>query len=188
METNLVLTLNNHTTVIPYPAMDREEWPHQGFRPLKGNTEEVVSIPAVKDNAALRQALVKINDPTSPFFTIACRKFLNSMQGGFWVRGYIEFSFNYLDIARDSPNYFLLFEQFAKFITASNFDLPVDFNFEIRDARFVDMQTDGHTVCVWITTGEYPADEGALMGWNQSVGLLAEFLGNFEKPSLPPIF
>lgn len=188
MQTNIILSLTDRTISIPYPGTDRKDAPHDGFRILKRRPEEVETIPAAKDSAALKNALVKINAGTTPFFTVACRMSCNGQPGGCWVRGYLEFSFNYADIAKDSPNYFLLFEQFNRYVREANFDLPVDFNFELSNAHFTEVPFAGHTACIWITTSEVPAMDAALMAWNQSVGLLADFLGNFEKPPLPAIY
>jgi hypothetical protein len=188
MATNITLSIKNRTVAIPYPAPDQEDSPHSGFRPLKGRPDAVPEIPAVHDNDALKLALIKINDSATPFFTVACRKSFNSGPEGFWARGYLEFSFNHIDIAKDSPNYFLLFEQFNRYVAEANFDLPVDFNFELQGAHFTDRAANGYTACVWITTAESPAMEGVHKTWNQSVGILADFLGNFVKPPLPAIY
>ncbi|KAF0215929.1 MAG: hypothetical protein FD174_3939 [Geobacteraceae bacterium] len=188
MQTNVILSIKNRTISIPYPVAEREDSPHNGFIPLKERPDEVPAIPAVEDNDALKQALTMINDSTTPFFTVACRKSFNSTDGSFWARGYLEFSFNYIEIAKDSPNYFLLFEQFNRHVLASNFDLPVDFKFELQGANFTDITADGYTACVWITTAEFPTMEGAYKTWNQSVRFLADFLSGFEKPPLPAIY
>lgn len=188
MQTNIVLSLGDRTTSIPYPGTDRKDEPHDGFRILKGRPDEAESIPAARDSAALKRALTRINDAATPFFTVACRMSCNSQGGSCWVRGYLEFSFNHADIAKDSPNYFLLFEQFNRYVREADFDLPVDFNFELHNARFTQIPASGHTACVWITTSEFPGKDAAMMAWNQSVGLLADFLGNFERPPIPAIY
>lgn len=188
MQTTVILSVKDRTTAIPYPAADREDSPHQGFVPIKGQPDAAAAIPAVQESEALKQALVKINGSNTPFFTVACRQVLNCHAERFWVRGYLEFALNYVELAKDSPNYFLLFEQFSRYVQQANFDIPVDFNFELQGTRFSDAKADGHTACVWITTAEFPSEEGALKTWNQSVGFLADFLGSFEKLSLPVIY
>jgi hypothetical protein len=188
MQTNIILSLADRITLIPYSGTDRKDAPHDGFKLLKGRPDAVETIPATKDSAALRHALAKVNDSATPFFTVACRMSTNNLPESCWVRGYLEFSFNYLDIAKDSPNYYLLFEQFNRYVREAGFDLPVDFNFELQKANYAELPADGHTACVWITTAEFPTMDGARMVWNQSVGLLADFLGNFENPSLPAIY
>lgn len=188
MQTNIILSINDHTTSIPYPGTGHPDAPHNGFVSLKGRLDAMDSIPAVADSAALKRALTKVNASETPFFTVACRISCNEHPGNCWVRGYLEFSFNYIDLAKDSPNYFLLFEQFNRYVRETKFDLPVDFNFVLQHASFPEIPANGHTACVWITTSEFPARDAALMAWNQSVGLLADFLGNFEKPPLPAIY
>lgn len=188
MQTSVTLCVKDIQTTIPYPAAEREEAPHDGFIVLKGKSEEAGSVSAAQESEAVRLALIRINGSSTPFFTVACRKVLNNQGGTFWTRGYIEFALNYEEVAKDSPNYFLLFEQFAHHVKTGRFDVPVDFNFELRPAQFDATGATGHTACVWITTSEFPAEEGADKAWNQSINFLSEFLGSFEKLELPEIY
>ncbi len=188
MQTNLSLSVKLQTVTIPYPAVDRAESPHQGFVQLKGDADAAATLPAVQDSAALRQALEKINATTTPFFTVACKLVLNSDANGFWARGYLEFCLNSIELAKDSPNYFLLFEQFNHYVQDCKIDLPVDYEFQLYDAIFPAIKADGHTICVWLTTAQFPNEEGALKTWNMSISALADFLSSFEKPELAEIF
>lgn len=188
MQTNVTLCVKDALTTIPYPAAEREDTSHQGFILLKGRPEEAGSVPAAQESEAIKLALVRINGSSTPFFSVGCHKMLNSQNGSFWTRGYIEFALNYEEVVRDSPNYFLLFEQFANHVNTAQFDLPVDFSFELRPAEFTTSGIKGHTTCVWITTAEFPAEEGADKAWNQSINFLSEFLGSFEKLELPEIY
>lgn len=188
MQTSVTLCIKESQTVVPYPAAVREEAPHEGFILLKGNPDLVCSIQAAQESEAVKLALGRINGSATPFFSIACRKVLNSQNGTFWCRGYIEFALNYEEVVKDSPNYFLLFEQFANHVTTAPFDAPVDFSFELHPAQFTQSGVAGHTACVWITTAEFPAEEGADKIWNQSIGFLSEFLGSFERLDLPELY
>ena len=188
MQTSVILSLSDSTSAIPYPAVDRGDSSHEGFVPLRGNVDALSAIEGAIESAALKQALERINGSSTPFFTVACRKVLNQADGRFWTRGYLEFALNYLEVAKDSPNYYLLYEQFARHVNSAGFDVPVDFNFELRRAVFSSVAEEGHTACVWITTAEFPSEEGAEKAWNQSVAFLSEFLGSFEKLDLPVIY
>jgi hypothetical protein len=181
-------TIKSSTKSIPYSGAERGAETDYDFKPLKGRPDEAATIPEVQDNDALKFALVKINNSSTPFFTVGCGISINSEPGGFWAKGYLEFSFNYIEIAKDSPNYFLLFEQFNNYVRTSGFNLPVDFNFQLEGAHFSEIAADGHTATVWITTAEFPAKDDAHKTWNQSIGLLADFLGSFEKPPLTAIY
>lgn len=185
METSVILSLGDRTKSIPSPSAACDS---PGFILLKGRIDAVPTIPETEGCDALKRALATINDGATPFFTAGCGKSFNSDQDGHWARGYIAFAFNYLELAKDSPNYYLLFEQFNAFIKEAKFNLPVDFNFEIRRAEFTAVPAAGHLARVWITTSAFPAMELAQKLWNQSVGFLADFLGSYEKPPLPPIF
>jgi hypothetical protein len=188
MNTSIILAIKHQTVSIPYSGNAQSDPPHEGFVLLKGQPQEVTSIPAAHNNDALKNALMKINAESTPFFTVACRKTVNNSGNSFWTRGYIEFALNYLEIAQDSPNYFLLFEQFSRYQLESGFDLPVDFKFDLHRADLKDQDAEGYTACVWITTAEYPGEDEALKTWNQSVAFLAEFLGSFEKPPIQQLY
>lgn len=188
MQTSVTLCIKDTLTTVPFPAEERDDTAHDGFVVLKGKPEDAASVPAAQESEAVKLALTRINGSSTPFFSVACRKVLNNQDGSFWSRGYIEFALNYEEVAKDSPNYFLLFEQFAQHVKTARFDVPVDFSFELRPAQFTAAGATGHTACVWITTAEFPAEEGADKAWNQSIGFLSEFLGSFEKLELPEIY
>jgi hypothetical protein len=188
MQTNLILSIKCSTKSIPSDGGEHGAGTDHGFKPLKGRPDEAATIPEVQDSAALKYALVKINDSAIPFFTAGCALSINHASSGFWAKGYLEFSFNHIEIAKDSPNYFLLFEQFNTYVRSSDFNLAVDFNFQLEGAHFLEIAADGHTATVWITTAEFPDSDNAHKTWNQSVRLLADFLGSFENPPLPAIY
>lgn len=186
MQTSVMLSINNRTRVIP--GTDSDHSAEMKFKPLKGRVEDVAEIPEVRDSDALKQALERINSSSTAFFTVACAKACNSEAGRFWARGSIEFAFNYVEIVRDSPNYFLLFEQFNRHVLEAQFDVPVDFNFQLEGAHFAAISAVGYTARVWITTAEFAAIEQAQKVWNQSIGFLTDFLCSFEKPEMGPIY
>jgi hypothetical protein len=188
METGLILTIGNRTTTIPSTETGHDDPARPPFRPLKGRPDDVPAIPEVENCDALKNALTTINDSSTPFFTIGCGKSFNSEQESHWVRGYVSFSFNHMELAKDSPNYFLLFEQFNNYVLGTKFNLPVDFNFEISGADFTSVPASGYLSRVWITTTEFPAMDLPKKLWNQSVGFLADFLGSYEKPPMPEIY
>jgi hypothetical protein len=184
MQTGIILSLKNQTRVLE--ARSASSGP--GFVSLKGKTELVETVPETEESGALRHALEKINTAGTPFFTTSCGISVNSDEGGCWARGYLGFCFNYVEIARDSPNYFLLFEQFNRHLLDSSFDLPIEFHFQIEAAHFSGINDIGYAASVWITTAEFPSTDPAVMIWNQGIGLLADFLSSFENPELPAIF
>ena len=61
----------------------------------------------------MQEALARIADPKTAFFTMGCEKSFNPVTGGgFWAKGYIEFSYNYAQAISDAQNYFPLFFHF----------------------------------------------------------------------------
>lgn len=188
MQTTVLLSLMNRTKIIPAVDPKDPTAGGSGFRPLKGTPEEASGISAVETSGALKDALEKINTVTTPFFTTGCGTSCNAEASSFWTRGYIEFAFNYIEIARDSPNYFLLFEQFNRHVIDTALDLPVEFNFQLKAAHFAKIAAVGYTTCVWITTAELPSVEESQKAWNQAAGFLKDFLCSFENPDLPVIY
>ena len=58
---------------IPYGARRREDRSvNHGFKALKGRLHDVETIPEAIDDAALRQALSKLNHENTGIFTIGC--------------------------------------------------------------------------------------------------------------------
>ena len=187
MNATALLSLNNHTKIIPPGSSDKPAAPSR-FRLLKGRPEAAAGIAGAEASGALKDALVKINADTTPFFTTGCGRSCNGQTGGFWTRGYIDFAFNYIEIAKDSPNYFLLFEQFNRHILESAFDVPVEFNFQLEAAHFEKIAAVGYTTCVWITTAEFPSPDESQKAWNQGICFLKDFLCSFERPDLSPMY
>jgi hypothetical protein len=91
---------------IPYGARRREDRSvNNGFKALKGRLHDVETIPEAIDDAALRQALSKLNHENTGIFTIGCVSGLVRDQHGHRMTGYIEFTFNYVELIGDAGNY-----------------------------------------------------------------------------------
>jgi len=186
--TELILTLKNRCKAIPYVPQRRADGTvDHGFRILKGRREEVLSIPEVQDNAALQYALAIINEEATAFFTVGCEKDLNPSPEGFWVRGYLEFSFNNAEASK-ADHYFQIFLQFNRHVWASRCDFPVQYQFEIEEADFQETGLRGFTVAVWMTTLCFSAAAEALAVWGQAVVFLADFLASIKRGPLPVMY
>lgn len=182
----MMLTIRNRGKGVPYGGRGelREDGSaNYGFKPLKGKPEEAARIPEVQDEEHFRDALVAINDLSTAFFTVGCEKSFNHEEGaGNWARGYIEFAFNYCDLVEDAQWYFKLFFDFNHFVWSNQFNEPVQFHFELEAAHFFQGNCDGYTVAVWITTATTPAEEDVRVVWGKAVGLLTEFLKQYQAP------
>ena len=146
-----------------------------------------------RDDDALREAILRINNPKTPFFTVGCEKAFNRElgQGGseaFWAKGYLEFSFNYRDIVTDACNYFTLFFRFNKAVVSQKFDENVWFHWELDGASFLDGGCHGWTCCVWIQTGDCPSEAESKRVWHAALNFLATFLDGVEPVTLPTIY
>ncbi len=170
---------------IPYPPEDHAESTNYGFKILKGNPSLIDDVPEVSDNSSLRNALVRLNAPATPFFTIGCEKSFNRGKTAdglacFWARGYLEFAFNSKEGVSGAENYFILFFQFNQRVASSGFDGLVSFHWELAPARFIAANCYGWTACVWITTEDMPSEAKARTLWGEALGLLTIFLEGIE--------
>lgn len=190
--TEIRLTISNGGKGIPYggSGIPREDGSaNYGFKALKGKPEEAAKIHEVQDEPHFRDALVAINDPSTPFFTVGCEKSFNQDEEGHWARGFIEVAFNYCELVDDAQWYFKLFFDFNQLVWRSRFNEPVRFHFEIESAHFLDGNCDGFSVTVWITTAFMPTAEEVREIWGKSVDFLVESLKQYQaQPSLTPIY
>jgi hypothetical protein len=137
-------------------------------------------------------ALLVLNGPKSPFFTIGCEKACNKGDVGHWMKGYLEFSFNSIQLVADAQNYFALFYKFNECIqerekqnTSTD---PVEYHFDLEAAQFLATSTVGFTLTVWITTSFFPEEEGAKRAWGEAVDILVNYLKTLQIGPSAPIY
>src|ERR1700732_1386852 len=151
----LILSIRNRGKAIPYFGSDKRSdgSENHGFKALKGRTYDVDLVPEVLDNAALRNAVITLNDPGTPFFTIGCEKSCNRENSGYWMKGYLEFSFNYTELVSDARYYFELFFHFNDWFHQQLQRAIVSYHFELDGAIFTNKSSaHGFTTTVWIRT------------------------------------
>jgi len=177
-ESILVLSIRNRTKAVPYPGSGIRADGHEnyGFKPLKGRIGEVESIPEVQDNPALSNALKALNDESGLFFTIGCEKSCNQESAGFWMRGFLEFSFNYIELVTDAQNYFKLFFDFTHLFWELPPEAVVQYHFELEGSTFTNVSVNGFTVVVWITTLPLPTEEATKKAWAWALDTLVKYL------------
>jgi hypothetical protein len=190
---NLLLTIRNRVKSIPYGGGDAgrsDGSKNFGFKRLKGNKELAESIPEAQDSEALKRALVRLNDPSAAFFTVGCEKSYNTHEKGFWVRGYLEFAFNFVELVSGAQNYFKLFFEFNTSTTRIVSDLPkAQFEFQPEGGQFHDGPATGYSVSVWVNTSLCVTREESIGEWGKALSLLVDFLEPLEvKPGLTPIY
>ncbi len=190
METDIQLKIRNHYKGIPYGAVQRDSprSSNHGFKNVKGRPHEVESIPELQDSAALKAAILAISEASTPFFTIGCESKLNHEGDVYWKRGFVEFAFNYPRLVADAQNYFKLFFDFNFHVFESNFDLPVQFGWELEGATFLEKKCDGFSVCVWTTTKDLKDEAQTEDVWSQAILFLTEFLKQQPAFPLPMIY
>ena len=191
MQTDIQLKIRNYFKAIPYGAVERESSrsSNHGFKNVKGRPKEAEAIPELQHNDALKSAILRLNETTTPFFTIGCESKMNNEGGVWWMRGYIEFAFNYPQLVTDAQNYFKLFYDFNFSVFDSKLDEPVQFSWELEGAAFRDnIRCDGFSVTVWITTKDLPDERQTRGAWERAVLFLTDFLKRQPPIRLPMIY
>jgi len=175
---------------IPYrPAVRPEGSICHGFKMLKGALEDDIrATDEASDTECLAEAIVAINHAETAFFTVGCEKAFNTAADGFWAKGYLEFSSNYVEIVVDAANYFPLFFHFNKFLSQRGYSDPVLFDWELLGATFVDAKVKGFTVTVWIQTATLSTEDEVKAAWCRAVALLAEYLCGQSYHADTPIY
>ena len=95
---------------------------------LEGATPYLGSI------TALENALIALNAPTTPFFTVGCEKAFGKNESGHWIGGYLEFAFNYAELVEDAAFYFKLFFLFNQWYWNQKQQAGVKYTFELAGA------------------------------------------------------
>lgn len=192
-QNSLFLTIRNRLKSIPYGATDGERpdgSKNLGFKRLKGNREMASSIGEAQDSETLKRAIVRLNDVSTAFFTVGCEKSYNTHEKGFWVRGYFEFAFNFVELVSDAQNYFKLFYEFNNSMAHLATGLPkAQFEFQLEGAEFHDGPATGFSLCAWINTSLFPTRDESVDEWGKALSLLVDFLEPLQvKPDLTPIY
>jgi hypothetical protein len=184
----LTLVIEQRSKAIPYPSELHEDRTNHGFKDLKGDTSAIQTISEAQDCSAFRDALVALNAPETPFFTVGCEKSLNTYGGKFWKKGYLEFSFNYAELVSDATSYFTLFFHFnrAEPLRELLSRHSIRFCWELQQCRFKKVNVGGFTCCIWITTGDYSTAGECEMVWDDAVRHITGFLVASRISKLPP--
>src|ERR1700674_1461540 len=107
---NIFLTISHKHKGIPYGAVDRPDGAkNHGYKRLKGNRELAATIPEAQKLDALKAALIRLNGEETAFFTVGCELGCTATQNGKAAAGYVELSFNFVELVNDAQHYFKLF-------------------------------------------------------------------------------
>jgi hypothetical protein len=177
-QSSLILSIRNFSKGVPYygSGLRPDGSENHGFKPLKGHTDDVALIPEAQDNSALRNALLALNGQATPFFTLGCEKSCNQDKSGYWMRGFLELSFNYTELVLDAQRYFKLFFDFNHWFWEQAQEATVEYHFQLEGASFMNISVNGFTVVVWITTVLVPTAEDAQKAWAWALDTLVTFL------------
>jgi hypothetical protein len=179
-QSRLLFSIRQRGKAVPYGGCDKDRpdgsAKNRGFKNLKRKPEELASIPEIQDNDSLRNALVVLNAYDSPFFTVGCEKACNKDATGDWMRGYLEFSFNYRELVADAQFYFKLFFDFNNWYWSQEQKNVILYEFELEGADFWEVSAAGFTMTVWITTTAFKTDQEAKNAWRWGLDTLVDFL------------
>jgi hypothetical protein len=182
----VILSIKNGGKGIPYGGAN-EDRPdgsrNHGFKPLRTNQGEIATIPEAIGITALENALIALNAPTSPFFTVGCEKAFGKNESGHWVGGYLEFAFNYAELVTDAAFYFKLFFLFNQWYWNQKQQAGVKYTFELGGATFLNANVSGFTITAWIFAGTYPTKELAQAEWEGALDTLVAFLKEHPAPA-----
>jgi hypothetical protein len=185
-ESQLILSIKKGGKAVPYGGsdVDRPDGARNyGFKNLKGKPEEVASIPEAQGNASLTNALLALAASDSPFFTVGCEKSCNQDSSGHWMKGFLEFSFNYRELVADAQFYFKLFYDFNSWYRQQKQEATIQYHFELEGAHFWEVSAEGFNVTVWITTTMLATEEEAQKVWAWGLDRLIEFLNQYPSIS-----
>jgi len=172
-----VLVLRNRTKGIPYLGVKRDRSTNHGFVALKGKPAgEARKIAEAGDVEAVARCLERLNHADTGFFTVGCEKAFNVDGDVHWAKGYVEFALNSIELASDAQQYFKLFFEFNHRLFAKNFNLPVQYGWELEGAMFQTTDTSGFTATVWVTTDVCPMEGEARELWSRALDELTDFL------------
>jgi hypothetical protein len=184
-----LLTISPAPKGIPYRATNYADGErNHGFTLLKGHLGRVDQIEEARQVPCFRALLLALNDPRSPFISVACEKTFRSDETGHWASGFMEFAFNFSELVADAANYFALFYNFnceaAEFIDGH----AAQFHWIIQPARFTDGPCDGFTCAVWITTAQFATADDARAEWDAAVNCFCTFVETAESFAGPEIY
>jgi len=182
MNMNPLLSFSTSGKPIPYPAVQREtiEATNHGFRVLKGHLDDVEQVPEAVADFPLRSALHRINAAETAFFTVGCTNSLNEDENGHWGRGYLEVSFNHLELASDCAYWLPLFQQFHQTFHASAAEPAksrTNYLWELEPCTFVEIGPDVHgfTAGIWISIYDAESQNTLQDYWADAVEFVADF-------------
>lgn len=173
---------------IPYETEDRGDGnPNVGFMPLKGKQKDSRRVPEASNEPGLLDALKRLNDPRSAFFTSGCEKCYNVRGGLERPIGYVEFVHNSMVMARDEDTYWTLLEGLDNHMVETGYALPVHFEYIVTPTQFNAHGFRGFSVAVYVRLTSYMSYKIARNRWRQGLGFLTSFLCSIP-PGDPPLF
>jgi hypothetical protein len=184
------LSISARVKGIPYGGGPRPDGStNHGFRPLKGKSEDVASIPEAAADPALADLVRRINAPQTAFFSVGCVSgdVVDDPQGK-RVTGYVEFGINDKKMVGDAANYFPIFFHFDQRLKSTLFPYQVKFDWELEGANFFEIGCHGFTCGVVINTGFYPTTAQAREAWMAALSILGDHLEAAVDPGFDPIF
>ncbi|MBL7004400.1 MAG: hypothetical protein ISR69_10280 [Gammaproteobacteria bacterium] len=185
------LSLKHEHKTIPYGGVGkiREDGDaNYGFKNIKGNNRLLDTIPELKSDPALMTLVKAINAPNTGLISIGCVSDRYEDKNRFRHSGYVEFSFNSTSYIADAAHYFPLFFNFEHLLEKNDFTVKVEFNWSIQPATFIDKNVTGYSCTIYLNTYLIDSEKAAIKAWEETLNLLAQYLGNIPVEHTDYIF
>lgn len=185
------LSLKHEHKTIPYGgvgAIRKDGDANYGFKNVKGDIRLLDAIPELQADPALMALVSAINAPDTGILSIGCVSDRYEDKNQFRYAGYVEFAFDSKSYIADAGHYFPLFFDFDHLMERKNFAVKVAFNWSIQPATFIDQHATGYTCSIYINTYFVELEEMAVKAWEETLGILGEYLGSIPISHTDHIF
>ena len=173
---------------IPYGGMGepREDGEaNYGFKDLKGNLDQISSVPELARDPDLLALVQRINAPTVGLFSVGCTSGPVLDEQGHRVSGYVEFAINSVSKIQDASTYFPMFFHFDNALQKVCFDEKMHFGWVIDTAHFIKPNLGGFSAAIILNTAYHLNSDDAKTTWAASLDFLGQFLSAIPADSDP---
>lgn len=149
-----------------------------GFKMVKADPTLLGQIPELQRDSDLLNLVSAINAPETGLFSVGCVSAPVSDDKGYRHSGYVEFALNSVSAIADANSYFPLFFHFDCWLNETQPEWPVNYNWELQPATFVEsrMRATGFTCAITCNTHYASSLDEASQAWRESLSRLANFL------------
>jgi hypothetical protein len=175
---------------IPYPQEIRADSINAGFFDLKSRPDLVTKIMEASDLPSLLSLVQFFSEKASPYFSIGCEKAVWMEENGrYAARGYVEFSFNYRELAH-RQNYQSMHENFKASVGKAKIRGLSSFEWRVSTVSIDSAGIILESCTIWTKVVDQGTVELAFKRYDQSMRFLESYFREIAAPhgSEKPIF